>query len=105
MEKPTQFNKDNSLWQAGAAVAESLSQFEGAMDGLVGRMEITNEQLQRLKDIKDRAENILNQVIGFSQSAVGDVKKNPKSYLALAAVVGFLLLARSARNKPAELTH
>ena len=101
MDQPTEFKdsklKDNNLWQAGAAVADSLSQFEGAMDKLVGRMELTGDQLQRVMEIKERAENVLNQVIGFSQRAVGDVKKNPKAYIALAAVVGLFIMSRSGR--------
>jgi len=104
MDQPTTF-KDNSLWQSGAAVADSLAEFEGAMDRLVGRMEITSEQIAHLKEIKARAENIVNQVVGFSQRAVSDVKSNPKSYFALAAIVGLFLLSRSrgARTSHAAL--
>ncbi len=96
MDQPTEL-KDNTLWQAGAAVADSLSQFEGAMDKLVGRLELSGDQLQRMMEIKERAENVLSQVVGFSQRAVGDVKKNPKAYLAMAAVLGMFIMSRSGR--------
>ena len=93
MDQLTQSNQ-NSLWQAGTTVADSLTQFEGALDKLVNRMELTGEQMQKVMEIKDRAQNVLNQVVGYSQRAVDEVKRNPKVYLALAAAVGMFLMSR-----------
>lgn len=97
--RSSQDKLDNPLWQAGAAVTESLTQFEGAMDDLVARMEITGEQMHKLMVIKGRAENVLNQITGYAQAAVNDVKRDPKPYIALAAVVGFFLIRKQSAPK------
>ncbi len=96
MDQPTQVN-DNTVQQAGTAVANSLTQFEGAMDNLADRVESTGEQVQRMMEVKDRAESILNQVTGLYHRAVNDVKQNPRAYLALAAIAGLYLLSSSNR--------
>lgn len=95
MDQSTTQSKESGLFKAGSAVADSLAQFERAMNDLVDRMEITGEHLQNLREIKERAENMMNQVVGASQRAVNEVKRNPLPYLVLAAAAGVFLLSRS----------
>lgn len=76
---------------ASSAATDSLATFEQAMNRLVERMELTGGQIQRLMEIKDRAEVMLDRAVGFSRDAVAEVKRSPKSFLALGLVVGFLV--------------
>jgi hypothetical protein len=81
----------NQVGSASTAAADSLASFEAAMDRLVGRLEITGGQIQRLMEMKDRAEVVIDRVTGFSKSAVNEVKKNPKSFIALGVILGWLV--------------
>lgn len=89
-----QVSRDKRLWDAGAAVAESLEQFEAAVERLVGRLEVTGEHLHHLRQVKERAENLVHQMLGFSQRTIKDVKENPLGYVAVAGLIGLFLFSR-----------
>jgi hypothetical protein len=93
MESGQQFSHgQDNVKSASAAATESLVGFESAMNQLVSRMEITGEQIQKIIEVKDRAEKVIDRIVGVSQSAMTEVKKSPKSYLALGLIVGWLVV-------------
>lgn len=94
----------HNMHSAGNDAADSLVSFEESLNRLVERLELTGQQIQKIMAIKDRAEVVVDRVVGFSQSAVQEVKKSPKSFMALGLVVGWLIWNHTNQRMQSQRT-